>query len=58
MTHLTTEQLQNIQAKADSMLEAIIERLDGSTQLQAALRHVMQDSGDTLSTFEQLAAWH
>ena len=40
------------------MLEAIIERLDGSTQLQAALRHVMQDSGDTLSTFEQLAAWH
>ncbi len=48
MTHLTTEQLQAIQTKADSMLEAIIERLEGSTQLQAALRHVMQASGDAL----------
>jgi len=56
MTHLTTEQLQNIQVKADSMLEAIIERLEGSTQLQAALRHVMQDSDDALSAFKQLAA--
>jgi len=55
MTHLTTEQLQAIQTKADSMLDAIIERLEGSTQLQAALRHVMQDSGDALSAFEQLA---
>jgi len=36
MTHLTTEQLQAIQTKVDSMLEAIIERLEGSTQLQAA----------------------
>jgi len=27
------------------MLDAIIERLEGSTQRQAALRHVMQDSG-------------
>ena len=36
MTHLTTEQLQAIQTKVDSMLEAIIERLEGSRQLQAA----------------------
>jgi len=44
MTHLTTEQLQTIQTKADSMLEAIIERLEGSTQLQACppARHVGQ----------------
>ena len=42
MTHLTTEQLQTIQTKADSMLDAIIERLEGSTQLQATLRNVMQ----------------
>ncbi len=56
MTHLTTEQLQNIQVKADSMLEAIIERLGGSTQLQAALRHVMRASDEALSAFEQLAA--
>ena len=52
MTHLTTEQLQTIQAKADSMLDVIIERLEGSTQLQAALRHVMQAGNDALSTFE------
>ena len=38
------------------MLDAIIERLEGSTQLQTALRHVMQDSDDALSSFEQLAA--
>jgi len=49
MTYLTTEQLQNIQAKADSMLDAIIERLEGSTQLQAALRHVMQAGDDVLA---------
>ncbi len=48
MTYLTTEQLQNIQAKADSMLDAIIERLEGSTQLQAALRHVLQAGDDAL----------
>ncbi len=35
MTHLTTEQLQAIQAKADSMLEVIIESLEGSTELQS-----------------------
>jgi len=46
MTHLTTEQLQTIQTKADSMLDAIIERLEGSIQLQAALRHDMQVSDD------------
>ena len=56
MTHLTTEQLQTIQAKANSMLDAVIERLEGSTQQQTAVRHVMQDSDDALSSFEQLAA--
>ena len=40
LTHLTSEQLQNIQAKADSILEAIIERLEGSTELQFAVRHI------------------
>ena len=47
MTHLTAEQLQSIQTKADSMLDAIIERLEGSTQLQAALRDVIQAGGAT-----------
>ncbi len=56
MTPPTTEQLQNIQTKANSMLEAIIERLEGSIQLQAALRHVMQASDDALPAFEQPAA--
>ena len=37
------------------MLDAIIERLEGSTQLQAALRHVMQADDDALSAFEQPA---
>ena len=46
MTHLTTEQLQAIQTKVDSMLEAIIERLEGSAQLQAAVRHVMRAGDD------------
>ena len=55
MTHLTTEQLQTIQTKADSMLDAIIERLEDSTQLQATLRDVMQAGDDALSAFEQLA---
>ena len=45
----------NIQAKADSLLDAIIECLEGSTQLQTAVRHVMQVSDDALSAFEQLA---
>ncbi len=51
MTHLTTEQLQNIQAKADSMLDAIIESPEGSTELQSAVRHIMRASDDALSTF-------
>ena len=55
MTHLITEQLQSIQTKADSMLDAIIERLEGSIQLQAALRDVIQVGGDVLSAFEHLA---
>ena len=55
MTHLTAEQLQSIQTKADSMLDAIIERLEGSAQLQAALRDVIQVGGDVLSAFEHLA---
>jgi hypothetical protein len=38
------------------MLEVIIERLEGSTQLRSAVRHVMQDSDDALSAFKQLAA--
>ena len=37
------------------MLDAIIECLEGSSQLQAALRDVIQVGGDVLSAFEHLA---
>ncbi len=56
MTDLTTEQLQTMQAKADSTLDVIIESREGSTELQAAVRCVMQASDDALSTFQRLAA--
>jgi len=37
------------------MLDAIIERLEGCTELQSAVGHVVRASDDALPAFEQLA---
>ncbi len=55
MTHLTTEQLQNIQAKADSTRDVIIESLEGNTEPASAVRPIMRASDDALPTFQQPA---
>ncbi len=38
------------------MLEVIIESLEGNTELQSAVRHIMRASDDALPTFQQLTA--
>lgn len=54
MTELTNEQLQSLQAEANSTLDAVIATLESDVQMQVAVRYIMQANGAELSTFQKL----
>ena len=56
MNDLTTEELQTLQAEANSTLDAIIGSIEHSVGLQSAIRDIMQADGFEVPTFERLIA--
>lgn len=56
LTELTTEQLQALQAEADRTLDAILESVEGNSELQSAVREIILADGLEVPTFERLIA--